>query len=165
MKIIVQKLQVFTALILLPYYGFSQLHCAHTTDFDVDSVYIGGIYTQAQVQAKWGTPTTYWSGTSESGLNEEYVYIQNLLYNSFLFCEDGIFHTFTIETSNFSVYTAFSGGIKVGDNISRVQAIGLGTPVLKSDGKYYLYRNNCDDPLEFEHSNGVITQISFMTSV
>jgi hypothetical protein len=165
MKTIVQKLLVCVALILLPFYGFPQLLNAQATDLDVDSVYIGGTYTQAQVQAKWGTPTTYWSGTSESGLDEEYVYIQNLLYDSFLFGEDGIFHSFTIETSNFSVYTAFSGGIKVGDNISRVQAIGLGTPVLESDGKYYLYRNNYDDPLVFKHSNGVITQISFVTSV
>jgi hypothetical protein len=166
MKTIVQKLLVFAALILLPYYGFSQLLFAHTTDLDVKGVYIGGIYTQAQVQAAWGTPTKYWSGITEFGyLNEAYVYTKDQLNNSFLFGEDGIFHTFTIRTSNFPVYTTFSGGIKVGDNISRVQTIGLGTPVLESDGKYYLYRNNCDDPLMFEHSNGVITMISFFTSV
>ena len=165
MKTIVQKLLVCVALILLPYYGFSQSRYAHTTDLDVKGVYIGATYTQTQVVAKWGTPTRYWSGTSEFGLNEEYTYIQDQLYNTFSFGEDGVFHSFTIETSNFAVYTTFSGGIKVGDNISRIQAIGLGTPVLKSDGKYYLHRNNCDDPLVFEHSNGVITQISFVTSI
>jgi hypothetical protein len=165
MKTIIQKLLVFAALILLPYYGFSQLHEAHTSDLDVKGVYIGSVYTQAQVQAKWGTPTTYWSGTSETGLDEEYTYTQGQLFNFFRFSENGIFHSFTIQTSTFSIYTTFSGGIKVGDNISRVQAIGLGTPVLESDGKYYLYRNNYDDPLVFKHSNGVITQISFVTSV
>jgi len=165
MKIIVQKLLVFAALILLPFYGFSQSRYARTTDIDVNGVFIGATYTQAQVQAKWGTPTRYWSGTSEFGLNEEYTYIQDQLYNTFSFGEDGVFHSFIIETSNFAVYTTFSGGIKVGDNISRVQAIGLGTPVLKSDVKYYLLRNNYDDAIVFEHSNGVITRISFEISI
>ena len=168
MKTIIQKLLVIAALILLPYYGFSQLHEAHTSDLDVKgtySIYIGSIYTQAQVQAKWGTPTTYWSGSSEFGLDKEYTYTQNQLINLFRFSDDGIFVFFYIRTSNFSVYTAFSGGIKVGDNISRIQAIGLGTPVLKSNGKYYLHRNYSDDPLVFEHSNGVITAISFDTSI
>ncbi len=166
MKIIVQKLLVFATLILLPYSAFSQSRYAQTTpDLDVKGVYIGATYTQAQVQAKWGTPTKYLSHTSEFGLNEEYTYAQDQLINIFCFGEDGVFHSFTIETSNFAVYTAFSGGIKVGDNISRVQAIGLGTPVLKSDSKYYLHRNNSDDALEFEHSNGVITRILFDTSI
>jgi hypothetical protein len=165
MKTFVQKLLVCAALILLPYYGYSQSGYTQATDMDVDSVYIGGTYTQAQVQAKWGTPTNYRSHMSEIGLDEEYIYAQDQLSNLFRFGEGGIFHSFTIETSNFPVYTTFSGGIKVGDNISRVQAIGLGTPVLESDGKYYLYRNNWDDPLVFKHSNGVITMISFMTSV
>jgi hypothetical protein len=165
MKTIVQKLLVFTALILLPYYGFSQSGYTQATDMDVDSVYIGGTYTQAQVQAKWGTPTNYRSHMSEFGLDEEYIYAQDQLSNLFRFGEDGIFKAFFIETSNFAVYTAFSGGIKVGDNISRIEAIGLGTPILKSNGKYHLHRNNSDDPLVFEHSNGVITSIMFDTSI
>jgi len=165
MKTFVQKLFVFVALIMLPHCGFSQSGYTQATDMDVDSVYIGGTYTQAQVQEKWGTPTRYWSGTSEFGLDEEYTYTQNQLINLFRFSDDGIFVFFYIRTSNFSVYTAFSGGIKVGDNISRIEAIGLGTPVLKSNGKYYLHRNNCDDPLVFEHSNVIITTISFDTSI
>ncbi|MFA5850446.1 MAG: hypothetical protein WC833_11260 [Bacteroidales bacterium] len=164
MKTIAQTIFVFVALILLPHYGFSQLRYAQTTTLDVKGVFIGATYTQTQVVAKWGTPTEYWSGTSECGLNEEYIYIQDQRSNLFRFGDDGFFHAFFIETSNFPVYTTFSGGIKVGDNISRVQAIGLGTPVLKSDGKYYLNRNNSDDPLVFEHSNGVITRISFEIS-
>ena len=165
MKTFVQKLLVFAALILLPYYGYSQSGYEEATDMDVNSVYIGGTYTQVQVQAKWGTPTTYWSGSSEFGLDKEYTYTQNQLINLFRFSDDGIFVFFYIRTSNFSVYTAFIGGIKVGDNISRIQAIGLGTPVLKSNGKYYLHRNYSDAPLVFEHSNGVITAISFDTSI
>jgi hypothetical protein len=113
------------------------------------------------VQAKWGISTKYWSGTTEFGLDEEYYYTTNL----FRFSDSGIFVEFNIKTSNFPVYTAYSGGIKVGDNISRIQAIGLGAPVLQSDGSYHLNRNNSDDPLIFKHSNGIITQISFTTSI
>jgi len=160
------KSLVCTALMLLPYYGFSQiLSYTQATSMDINGIFIGGKYTKIQVEAKWGSPTQYGSNTSENGLNEFYNYTINQINNQFLFAENGIFHTFNIRTSSFAVYTAFSGGIKVGDNISRIQAIGLGTPILQSNGTYHLRRNNSTDPLVFSHSNGIITQISFMTSV
>ena len=160
MKSIVKKI-VYATLILLPYYGYSQSGYTSATDMDVKGIFIGGKYTKTQVEAKWGVPTKYWSGMSEFGLDEEYSYSDNL----FRFSDNGVFNSFYIKTSSFAVYTAFSGGIKVGDNISRIQAIGLGTPVLQSNGNYHLNRNNSDDPLVFKHSNGVITQISFQTSI
>ena len=150
---------------MLPHYGFSQLGYTQATDMDVNGVFIGGAYTKTQVEAKWGTATQYYSKTYETGLGERYDYFTNQIYSQFMFGNNGIFHTFVIDTPNFSVYTAFSGGVKLGDNISRIQAIGLGTPVLQSDGAYHLHRNNSTDPLIFHHSNGVITRIYFMTSV
>ena len=150
---------------MLPQYGFSQLGYTQATDMDVNGIFIGGTYIKTQVTAKWGTPTQYRSSTSETGLDELYDYSINQMNNQFQFNENGVFNTFSIRTQNFVVYTAFSGGIKVGDNISRIQAIGLGTPVLQSDGTYHLHRNNSTDPLIFHHSNGVITRIYFMTSV
>ncbi len=63
---------------------------------DVNGVFIGGKYTKAQVTAKWGTPTKYWSGTSEFGLNEEYEYSNNL----FRFSDNGIFNYFYVATPN-----------------------------------------------------------------
>jgi len=165
MKTIIKTI-ICATLILLPHYGFSQLlGYTKATDLDVKGIFIGGTYTKAQVQAKWGTPTFYNSSTSENGLDEIYDYSVGQLYSQFLFSENGIFHSFSINTPDFPVYTAFSGGIKVGDNISRIQAIGLGTPELQSDGSYYLFRSDWDDPLIFKHSNGVITQIWFITSV
>ena len=161
----INQLLLCATLLMLPYYGFSQLGYTQATDMDVNGVFIGGTYSKIQVEAKWGIPTQYRSNTSENGLNEIYDYSINQANNQFQFNENGVFNTFTIRTTNFAVYTAFSGGIKVGDNISRLQAIGLGAPVLKSDGKYYHNRNNSTDPLVFEHSNGIITRISFMTSV
>ena len=155
------RIIICATFLLLPYLGFSQSWYTQATDLDVNGVFIGGTYTKTQVEAKWGgTPTKYRSGTSEFGLDEEYYYTTNV----FRFSYNGNFQIFYIDTSNFSVYTAFSGGIKVGDNISRISAIGLGTPVLQSDGSYHLRRNNSTDPLEFKHSNGVITQIMFSTS-
>jgi len=164
MKAIFQTL-ICVTLILLPFYGFSQSrYGSQATDMDINGVFIGGTYTKIQVEVKWGTPTQYWSGMSEFGLNEEYIYTHSQLENLFRFGDNGIFHSFYIKTPNFAVYTAFSGGVKVGDNISQIQAIGLGTPVLR-DGKYYLGRNNSDDLLVFEHSNGVITEIWFVTLI
>ena len=145
---------------MLPYFGFSQSY-TQATDMDVNGVFIGGTYTKTQVTAKWGTPTSYWSATAECGLEERYYYTTNL----FCFSYNGIFETFNINTSNFVVFTAFSGGIKVGDNISRISTIGLGTPVLQSDGTYHLRKSsNNTDPLIFKHSSGVITQIMYFTS-
>ena len=51
----------------------------------------------------------------------------------------------------------------MGDNISRIQAIGLGTPVLQSDGTYRVPSG--DDRFIFKHSNGVITEISFVSPI
>jgi len=72
---------------------------------------------------------------------------------------------FYIDTPDFPVFTKYNGGIKVGDTLSKLNALGLGTLVLQSDGSYYLWQNNSDDPLVFEHSNGVITQIRFITYI
>ena len=160
MKTIVKTL-ICTVFVLLPYFGFSQSGYSKATNMDVNGIFIGGTYTKTQVVAKWGTPTQYRSNTSEFGINETYHYSNSIFY----FSDNGIFESFYISTSNFAVYTAFSGGIKVGDNISRIQAIGLGTPVLQKDGAYYLNRNNIDDPLIFRQTNGIITQIVFITSI
>ena len=160
MKTIIQTITCAT-LLMLPYYGFSQSGYTQATDMDVNGVFIGGAYTKVQVQAIWGIATTYWSGMSEFGLDESYYYHPD---NLFCFSDNGRFNSFYIRTSTFVVYTAFSGGIKVGDNISRVSAIGLGTPVLQSDGTYKLSRNDSTDLLVFKHTNGVITEISFTTS-
>ncbi len=154
------KIVFLATIIFLPFCGFSQiLGYTQATDMDVNGIFIGGKYTKAQVIAKWGTPTEYWSGTSENGLIEEYYYSTT----TFRFSENGVFETFGIGTSNFSVYTAKSGGIKVGDPISRISAIGLGTPVLQNDGSYSVLSG--DNWFTFKHSNGTITEIWFVTSV
>lgn len=151
-------------LLILPFCGFAQLlGYTEPSTLDVKGVNIGGKYTKTQVEKKWGTPTKYWSGMSEFGLDEEYSYIVDKIKNLFRFSDDGIFNSFYVRTSNFPVYTKFKGGVKVGDNISKVQEIGLGTPVLQKNGTYHLDLG--DDPLVFKHSKGVITEISFVSSI
>ncbi len=165
MKTIFQKLLICTFAVLLPVVVFAQYGYSGPDEIDVNGIFIGGQYTKAQIVAKWGGPTKYRSNLSESGLNEVYDYSINNINSQFMFGENGIFHTFVLETSTFIVYTAFDGGIKVGDSISRVQAIGLGTPELYKSGIYHLRRNNADDPIVFRVENGVIKQISFVSSI
>lgn len=141
-------------------YGFSQTSYIHATDMDVNGIFIGGTYTKSQIEEKWGIPTEYRSNESEFGLDEQYYYANDL----FRFSDNGVFHSFYINTSKFTVYTAFKGGIKIGDKISKIRKIGLGTPILR-DGIYYLNRNNSDDALVLEHSKGIITKIYFITSI
>jgi hypothetical protein len=169
MKTIVKAI-IFTVLLILPFYCFSQYGFTKALDIDVKGIFIGGQYTKIQVQAKWGTPTKYWSMMTEFGLDEEYTYTTiNKHDNTFRFGDDGRFHAFYVNNPNFVVYTAKSGGIKVGDNISRIAGIGLGTPVLQTtgahNGAYYLFRPNIDDPIVFGHKNGVITWISYTMSI
>ena len=167
MKTIITTI-IFTTLMMLPFSGFSQsesrLGYTQATTMDVRGVFIGGTYTRTQVQAHWGVPTQYRSHMSENGLDEVYDYGVGQNNSQFLFGENGVFHSFVIGSSDFPVYTRFSGGIRVGDNISRVQAIGIGTPRRQSDGTYWVGQG--DDPLGFEVSNtGIITLIWFTTSI
>jgi len=159
MKTIVQKL-LCVALLMLPYYGFSQSGY-QATNPDVNGIFIGSTYTKTQVEAKWGKPTEYASNMSEFGLDEQYDYLVNQMDNQFHFSENGVFDTFNVKTPNFVVYTALSGGIKVGDNISRIKAIGLGTPELQKDGSYRVPAG--DDLFAFVQKNGVITEIYFVS--
>ena len=133
------------------------------TNLDVNGVFIGGVYSKTQVQNAWGMATWYHASLSEDGLDELYDYGIDPSRSQFLFGDNGTFHTFTVATPNFVVYTAFDGGIKVGDPISRVEAIGLGTLILQSDGNYRV--NSGGDLFKFYHSNGIITQIHYMSSV
>ena len=133
------------------------------TDLDVNGIFIGGVYSKTQVQNAWGMATWYHASLSEDGLDELYDYGIDPSRSQFLFGDNGTFHTLTVTTPNFVVCTSLSGGIKVGDPISRVEAIGLGTLILQSDGSYRV--NSGDNLFKFYHSNGIITRIHFMTSV
>jgi len=163
MKTIIKTI-IFATLILLPHYGFSQLlGYSQATDLDVKGIFIGGTYTKAQVQAKWGIPTQYRSNVSEFGLDEIYDYSTN----QFCFGDNGILNSFYINTPDFPIFTTYNGGIKVGDTLSKLNALGLGKLVMYDSTSFALVRNNCDDSIifTFRQSDEVITQIRFMTTI
>ena len=138
---------------------------SQATDMNVRGLFIGGTYVRAQVEAQWGRPTRYLSSMSaETGLNESFEYIMCVGFHSniFRFNRNGIFYAFDIRARYFPLFPAVSGGIRVGEPISRVQSIGLGTPVRQGNGHYHLVRSGFSSPIVFEVSNaGVITRIRF----
>ena len=117
------KTVIFAALIMLPFSAFAQSGgdnlwgFTDPTDMDVRGIFIGGRYTRTQVQARWGVPTQYISHMTDRGLVEEYTYGNHPLHNTFRFGENGVFHTFVIASRDFPVYTARSGGIRVGERM------------------------------------------------
>jgi hypothetical protein len=154
-----RKLLICAVLSALPCAGFAQHYLPWNSDIDVNGIYLGSVYTKAQVEAKLGAPTNYRSNTSEFGLNETYDYSNNQFY----FSDNGIFNGFYIDTPNFVVYTAKSGGIKVGDNVSRIAAIGMGTPELQSDGDFSIPSG--DDRFTVGQSDGKISWISYISPI
>ena len=169
MKTIIKTIGL-AALILLPVSAFSQPSnlppLIPFPPLEVKGIFIGNTYTKDQVQATLGVPTHYWSGMSEFGLNEEYNYTVNQQNNLFRFAENGVFIEFTIRSSDFPVFSAHSsGGIRVGDNISKVQVFGFGPATKRSDGTYWVAILS-DDPLILRvNEAGIITLIMFSTSV
>jgi hypothetical protein len=176
------KISIFAVLLMLPQFGFSQslLGYSGPTEIDVNGIFIGGTYTKAQVVAKWGEPTTYWSGESEFGLDEEYFYHDGHSYdehgepigNLFRFSEDGVFTGFDLEKPGFAVYTAYDGGFMVGDHMLRLDDIDLINHV-EVTGKFYQVRRFIngywtftEDTVWFDRvTGGIITKIWFTTSV
>jgi hypothetical protein len=150
--------------------GNQRLHFhSQPTNMDVMGLFIGGTYIKRQIENQlWGSVTSYRSSMSEqTGLNEVLVYIMctSMLPNQFRLSRNGIFYSFDVRVRYFPVFTAFNGGVRVGDNISRVQAIGLGTPVRQSNGNYHLVRSGLSNPLVFHVSGaGVITRMMFTHS-
>jgi hypothetical protein len=157
------KILIYATLFAIPCLGFAQ-HSTWNSDMDVNGIYLGKIYSKSQVTAKWGTPTNYRSNTSEFGVNETYYYSTNL----FRFSDNGIFVEFGINTSNFVVYKSKSGGFKVGDPVSRLETIGVvprKTIIKTGSGEHVLQIPGGDDWFKVGYSNGIITWISYTSSI
>jgi hypothetical protein len=154
------KLLLCVALMALPYVGFSQHFLPWVSDISVNGLNLGSVYTNAQVTAQWGTPTEYWSGESEFGLNETYDYSDNQFYYN----DNGIFHSFYIMTSDFVVYVPRIGRFKVGDNISKISY--LGNTADKPQASGILKLPSGDDQFIVEYSDDdIITKIYYISSI
>jgi hypothetical protein len=158
------KILICATLLAIPCLGLAQSGYTSATDLDVNGIFIGGKYTKAQVTAKWGTPTEYWSGESEFGLDEEYYYTSNL----FRFSDNGVFVEFGINNPDFVVYKSKSGGFKVGDPVSRLYTIGLISylpPLMESVRENILELPGGDDWFKVGYKSGKIIWISYVSSV
>jgi hypothetical protein len=156
------KILIYASLLVVPSLGFAQ-YSTWNSGMDVNGIYLGSIYSKTQVTAKWGTPTKYESQTSENGLIEFYDYGNN----SFEFSDNGLFHSFHIRTPNFVFWASKSGGFKVGDPVSRLKSIGVisnSTSLSTSTGKNVVEIPG-DDRFRVGYSNGIITYISYTSSL
>ena len=174
---------VFATLMMLPYSVFSQLPAGITTakGLDVDGMYIWtDTHTRTQVEAKWGNPVRYWSNENEINvceyemdLQEQFLYwkphesrpahyFTHKRLNEFRFL-NGKLDSFVLVNHYFTIFTAHNGGIRVGDNISRLQTLGIGTPKYWTERGYStLGWQGADGFLMFFHSaNGTITSIVY----
>jgi hypothetical protein len=158
------KIMLCMAILILPLCGFAQHAPSQISTMDVNGVFLGGTYTKSQVTAKWGQPTKYESQTSEFGLLELYDYGNN----SFEFSDNGIFHSFFIDAPNFVFWASKSGGFKVGDPVSRLKTIGIipnSTSLSTGTGKNVVEIPGGDDWFKVGYSNGIITWISYTSSI
>ena len=152
--------------------------CGITTvrGLDVDGMYVWTPHTRSQIEAKWGKPVLCWSNIEyewEVDLQEQFYYwkpheIRPAHYftykhlNVFRFL-NGKFDTFELVNHYFAIFTAHNGGIRVGDNISRLQTLGIGTPrYWERRGFSSLGWQDADGFLMFFHAaDGVITCIVY----
>jgi hypothetical protein len=165
MKTII-KATLLIALSIIASNGLAQSRYGDGTPstMDVNGIFLYGKYTKAQVMAKWGTSIQYRSSESEFGLNETYRYLNNV----FRFGEDGIFHSFRLNTSDFVVYKSKDGGFKVGDPVSRLYTIGVidrPPTLVEGSGENILELPAGDDWFEIGYKNGIIMWISYTASI
>jgi hypothetical protein len=159
------KISLLAISLTISFNGFAQGYGDGTpSTMDVNGIFIYGKYTKAQVTAKWETPTQYRSHESEFGLDEVYDYSSN----QFLFGENGIFHSFVIDTPDFVVYKSKDGGFKVGDPVSRLYTIGVidrPPTLVEGSGENILELPAGDDWFEVGYKNGIIMWISYTASI
>ena len=100
---------------------------------DVEGMKIGQKMTYDQFVAKFGKPTEYTQSDSgeacESSVDEYYKVGQDVFY----FQDNGTFSGFSINENKFSALTLWvSGGIRVGDKLSKLDNFKYGKPKVAS---------------------------------
>ena len=112
--------------------------------------------SKAQVIAKFGNPIHYRSHDSELGLDESYYYNACYLH----FCANQLTN-FSVTKRGIRVLTkVLSGGVQVGDNISRLSSLKLTKNGVNEQGETiyeYIYKFYDVDPLYICVKNNIIT--------
>ena len=136
---------------------------------DVEGMKIGQKMTYDQFVAKFGKPTEYTQSDSgeacESSVDEYYKVGQDVFY----FQDNGTFSGFSINENKFSALTlCVSGGIRVGDKLSKLDNFKYGKPKVASWLKpengfveYVLFYNFLDAFVYLSVKDGVIHNIRY----
>ena len=136
---------------------------------DVEGVKIGHKMTYDQFVAKFGKPTEYTQSDSgeacESSVDEYYKVGQDVFY----FQDNGTFSGFSINENKFSVLTLWvSGGICVGDKLSKLDNFKYGKPKVASWLKpengfveYAIFYNHLDAFVYLSVRDGIIHNIRY----
>ena len=136
---------------------------------DVEGVKIEQKMTYGQFVAKFGKPTEYIKSESDEdgkpSIDEYYKVGRDVFY----FQDNGTFCGFSINENNFSVLTLWvSGGIRVGDKLSKLDNFKYGKPKeaswLKPENgfvEYVLFYNFLDAFVYLSVKDGVIHNIRY----
>jgi hypothetical protein len=124
---------------------------------DLNNLILFNVYQKDSIIAKIGQPSSYNSYSTEFGLSEEYTYGNSLL----VFTKNGMFTGFILKDTTFTIYSVYiSGGIRVGDPLSKFQQLGFGRVEIENQGTYLFYDNpKCALPIVIDHLNGIIKRI------
>lgn len=142
-----------------------------TKSLDVEGVKIGQKMTYDKFVAKFGKPTEYTQSDSDSGeegtptIDEYYRVGKDVFY----FRNNGNFCGFSINENNFSVLTLWvSGGIRVGDKLSKLDNFKYGKPKeaswLKPENgfvEYAIFYNHLDAFVYLSVKDGIIHNIRY----
>lgn len=129
--------------------------------FDLSGLVVQENYTKQQIVDALGEPDAYQFSETEAGygrLTEFYHYKENSI--TFI---DGAIGCFYLADNRFSIFTAESGGLTVGDPLNRVSQLKLGPLVPLSDGRFCF--EGWDDILILVTKKGRITEIIFTESI
>ena len=136
---------------------------------DVEGMKIGHKMTYDQFVAKFGKPTEYTQSDSgeacESNVDEYYKVGQDVFY----FQDNGTFSGFSINENKFSALTLWvSGGIRVGDKLSKLDNFKYGKPKVASWLKpengfveYAIFYNHLDAFVFLSVKDGIIHNIRY----
>lgn len=152
-----RMLMVFIALLaIVPI----QTVCAQ----DVEGVDIHQKMTKSQIVEKFGQPTSYETYESDDGTLEEIFYYgqdANEIYFT-----GGKLSGFSIDDDSFVVLTkSVTGGVKVGDPLSKVSSLNPEVATWRSSKNNIYYISILDTNVFFVVSDGKITNINFSLPV
>lgn len=131
---------------------------------DIEGVDIHQKMTKSQIVEKFGQPTSYETYESDDGTLEEIFYYgqdANEIYFT-----GGKLSGFSIDDDSFVVLTkSVTGGVKVGDPLSKVSSLNPEVATWRSSKNNIYYISILDTNVFFVVSDGKITNINFSLPV